>query len=108
MSQVLFPSPLISSKGPQDRAADQIAAQDEEDDDGLMACSAKQVYADEQHAMAWNLRKVYEKCVAPMLQENEGCGDAADGVQQDRGGGVGKPELGRGRHSVHYSPAASR
>jgi hypothetical protein len=81
MGEILLPAPLVSIESAKHGPADEISAEDEEDNDCLMAGRTQQIGRREQCAMAWKLRKIHEECIAPVFEEHENRGDTADRIQ---------------------------
>ena len=78
----------------EDAGADEVAAEDEEEDDGLIPGRGEEVGEGEPGAVGGELGVVDEEEVAPVLERDEESGEAAEEIEQDGGVGPGEDDFG--------------
>jgi hypothetical protein len=90
--EVSAPLPLAALEGSEDSAADEIAAEKKEDDDGLMAGRGEEVEASQGDPMRRELGKVDEEEVAPVFEKNKEGSEPAQKIEVYRSPGLGEAD----------------
>jgi hypothetical protein len=89
--KVSAPLPLAALEGSEDSAADEIAAENEEDDDGLVAGRGEDVENGKDAPVRRDLGKVDEEEVAPVVEENKDGRETAQKIEVYRSPGLREP-----------------
>jgi hypothetical protein len=74
MHKVGAPTPKIAPKHAKDGTGDQVSAENEENDDCLMACADEEIRQEQKCFMVRKSAVVNEKKVSPMFAENHDSG----------------------------------
>ena len=79
--KIAAPGPLITLDRAENGAADEVAAEDKEDNHGLVARACKRIKDGEGEAVGGDLRIVDEEEIAPVLKEDEEGGQPTQKIE---------------------------
>jgi len=85
VGQVGGPTPDAALHAAEDASADEVTAEDEEDDDPLVACLGDQIEDGDPDGVSGELVVVEEKKVSTVSDDDEKGGQSTDEVEEDGG-----------------------